>query len=50
MKKTETNYNSPNVELLEMACEQAVMVGSTQSMSDITNEKFVAGGTFSSWQ
>jgi hypothetical protein len=51
MKKTCTNkdYSSPSIELLVMACEQAVMAGSTQTFSGVDNEEFTDGGKFNDW-
>lgn len=51
MKKTCTNeaYSSPSIELLAMACEQAVMAGSTQNFSGVDNEEFKDGGSFNDW-
>ena len=51
MKKTSTNesYSSPRIELLAMACEQAVMSGSFSSVGGATNEAFEDGGSFTEW-
>ena len=51
MKKTSTNegYSSPSIELLAMACEQAVMAGSSSSVEGATNETFENGGSFTDW-
>ena len=51
MKKTCTNeaYSSPSIELLVMACEQAVMAGSAQTFDGVANEGFTSGGSFSDW-
>lgn len=48
MKKTITNesYSSPKIELLALACEQAVMSGSIQSVGGADNEQFVNGGEY----
>lgn len=48
MKKENNNYgySSPCVELFAMACEQAVMSGSVQSVGGADNEEFVSGGTY----
>ena len=50
MKKLTTNYsyNSPSVELIAFAGEQAVMTGSSQA-SGFDNEEFVPGGSYSDW-
>lgn len=46
--KTSTNesYSSPRIELLALACEQAVMAGSAASMGEVSNEQFVNGGEY----
>lgn len=51
MKKENNNYgySSPCVELFAMACEQAVMSGSTQTFDGVANEGFTSGGSFSDW-
>lgn len=49
MKKTCTNesYSSPKVELLTLACEQAIMTDSFQYGAD--NEEFEDGGSYTDW-
>ena len=51
MKKENKNngYSSPCVELFAMACEQAVMSGSSSSVEGATNETFENGGSFTDW-
>ena len=48
-ENTKNGYSSPSIELLALACEQAVMAGSTQTCSGVDNEDFTSGGTFSDW-
>lgn len=48
MKKENINhsYSSPRVELMTLACEQAFLSGSIQSVEGAGNEDFVNGGIY----
>ena len=54
MKKEKTfGYVSPDVEIIAVACEQAIMSTSTPNIFGGTgadNEEFVDGGSFSDWK
>ena len=54
MKKEKTfGYVSPDVEIVTVACEQAVMSTSSSSPFEgagADNEEFVDGGSFSDWK
>ena len=46
-------YVSPDVEIVTVACEQAIMSTSSPNVFEGTgadNEEFVSGGTFSDWK
>jgi len=51
MKKENINYSysSPRVELMTLACEQAFLSGSIQSVGGASNETFESGGSFTDW-
>lgn len=54
MKKEKTfGYVSPDVEIVTVACEQAVMSSSSPGVclgAGVGNEEFVDGGSFSDWK
>ena len=54
MKKEKNfGYVSPDVEIVTVACEQAIMSTSTPDIFGGTgadNEEFVDGGSFSDWK
>ena len=52
-RENKISYVSPDVEIVAVACEQAVMSTSSPSPFEgagADNEEFVDGGTFSDWK
>lgn len=53
-RENKISYVSPDLEIVAVACEQAVMSSSSPGVclgaSGVDNEEFVNGGTFSDWK
>ena len=52
-RENKISYVSPDVEIIAVACEQAVMSSSSPGVclgAGVDNEEFVNGGSFSDWK
>ena len=52
-RENKIRYVSPDVEIIAVACEQAVMSSSSPGVclgAGVDNEEFVNGGSFSDWK